>query len=124
MDDLGEKLSAILSDPGQLDKIAQMARSIMGGSAPKGAPEETAPAPPGAPGPEPGLDLDPAMLGKLAGLLRRSGAAGNDKRALLEAMKPYLSEKRRKKMDKAMKLAKLASFAELAAREFGGGDDV
>ena len=37
-------------------------------------------------------------------------------------MRPYLSEKRRSKMDKAMKIAKLASIASIAA-QFGGDDD-
>lgn len=41
-------------------------------------------------------------------------------RALLEAMKPYLSEKRRSKMDKAIKLARLASIARIAMGEMGG----
>ena len=45
-------------------------------------------------------------------------------RHLLEAMKPYLAEKRRRKIDRAMKLARLASLAELAAGEMGEDDDV
>ena len=40
------------------------------------------------------------------------------------AMKPYLAEKRRRKIDRAMKLARLASLAELAAGEMGEDDDV
>jgi len=51
------------------------------------------------------------------------GQGGGEKpqeRALLEAMKPYLSEKRRSKMDRAMKLAKLARIARLAMGEMGG----
>ena len=39
---------------------------------------------------------------------------------LLEAMRPYLSEKRRSKMDKAMKIAWLAQIARLAMGEMGG----
>ena len=45
-------------------------------------------------------------------------------RKLLDAMRPYLSDKRRSKMDRAMKLARLAEIAEKAASEFGGEDDV
>lgn len=45
-----------------------------------------------------------------------------EERALLEAMKPFLSEKRRNKMDKAMKLARLAGLAGIAAAEFGLGE--
>ena len=43
---------------------------------------------------------------------------------LLEAMKPYLAEKRRRKIDRAMKLARLASLAELAAEDLEGDDHV
>ena len=42
----------------------------------------------------------------------------------LEAMKPYLAEKRRRKIDRAMKLARLASLAELAAEDLEGDDHV
>ena len=39
-------------------------------------------------------------------------------------MKPFLSERRREKMDKAMKLARLAGLAGIAAAEFGLGVSV
>ena len=104
MDELGEKLDALLHDPQQLGKIAQLASSLMGDGG------ETQP--PSAPQPEPGFD---------AGQLRRMLSAS---RHLLEAMKPYLAEKRRRKIDRAMKLARLASLAELAAGEMGEDDDV
>lgn len=114
MDDLGDKISAILNDPGQLERITGIAKSIMGGESPR---ETDAPLPDGGDG-----GFDPAMLGRLSELMRRSGEK-SDKRMLLEAMKPYLSEKRRKKMDRALRLAKLASFAEIALKEFREDDD-
>lgn len=55
------------------------------------------------------------------GLLKRNGVK-SEERALLEAMKPFLSERRREKMDKAMKLARLAGLAGIAAAEFGLGE--
>ena len=117
MDDIGDKISSILNDPAQFGKIAQMAKSIMGGE-PEAGREKTAQAE------DDGLGLNPALLSRLGGLLKKSGGKSSQA-ALLEAMKPYLSEKRRKKMEKAMKLAKLASFAELAAAEFKeDGEDV
>ena len=45
------------------------------------------------------------------------------RKALLAAMKPYLSEKRQGKIDRAMKLARLARIAGLALGEAGGGHD-
>lgn len=54
--------------------------------------------------------------------MKSSEAKTSNDKKLLEAMRPYLSEKRRSKMDKAMKIAKLASIASIAA-QFGGDDD-
>lgn len=118
MDDIGDKINAILSDPNQFGKIAQMAKSIMGGEPDKGRDKAESAEDDG------GFSLNPAMLSRLGGLMQKSGSKSSEM-ALLEAMKPYLSEKRRKKMDKAMKLAKLASFAGLAVEEFKeDADDV
>ena len=55
-------------------------------------------------------------------MLSGKGGAGRDAK-LLEAMRPFLSEKRRGKMDRAMKIARLAGIAELAAEKLGGADD-
>ena len=42
------------------------------------------------------------------------------KLALLEALKPFLAEKRRDKLDRAMKLARMEKMAELAFGALGG----
>lgn len=114
MDELGEKLDALLNDPKQFGKIAQLASSILGDGGDQSAP-------PSAPQPEPGFDA-----GQLRRMLSAVRGSGRDSasRHLLEAMKPYLAEKRRRKIDRAMKLARLASLAELAAGEMGEDDDV
>ena len=49
----------------------------------------------------------------------RSQGEKREERALLEAMRPYLSEKRRVKMDRAVRIARLASIASVALGEFG-----
>lgn len=107
MDELGEKLDALLHDPQQLGRIAQLASSLVGDG--------------GEAQPEAGLDAGQLrrMLSAMRGSSRDSAS-----RHLLEAMKPYLAEKRRRKIDRAMKLARLASLAELAAGEMGEDDDV
>lgn len=109
MGDLEDMISGLLNDPGEMAKLTELARSLMGGEKPRQA--------------EPVQEgLDPDMLERLGALMQKD--SGGDDRRLLEAMRPFLSEKRRSKMDKAMKIAKLASLAELAMTEFGGGDDV
>ena len=114
--ELEERLNSILSDPEQMARINSLAQSLMGGGAGDAPPPSSgageAPAGTGVP--------DGALLGKLGGLLGRSGDP--DKRALLEAMKPYLSEKRRGKLGRAMKLTRMAKLARLAMGELGNGE--
>ena len=57
-------------------------------------------------------------------LSRIQNGGSSDSQKLLEAMKPFLAEKRRAKLDRAIRIAKLASIAELAMGENGGGQDV
>ena len=71
--------------------------------------------------PPPAPSLDPGLLQKLGGALG-GGAAGKET-ALLEAMRPWLSEKRRRKMDRAVQLARMAHLAKLAMGQMGEGDD-
>ena len=73
--------------------------------------------------PEPELDVDMGQLRRMMSALR-GGGHDSATRHLLEAMKPYLAEKRRRKIDRAMKLARLASLAELAAEDLEGDDHV
>ena len=107
MGDFEDKLNQLLNDPKEMERFAGFAKSLMGGDEP--ATEEKAP------------DFDPGLLKKISGLM--SGGRGSKDTKLLEAMRPYLSEKRRSKMDRAMKIARLAGLAELAAGELGGDDD-
>ncbi len=110
MNEFEDKLNSLLNDPKQMESFASFAKSIMGGEMPNAVSAEA--------------DIDPALMKKISGLLSRGdNLSGKDKR-LLEAMKPYLSEKRRSKMDRAIKIARLASIAQLAASEFGGDEDV
>ena len=110
MGELEEQINRILSDPGQMEKLTGLASLLMGGEG-----ETAAPPPAAAPG------LDPGLLQKLGGALG-GGEAGKEA-ALLEAMRPWLSQKRQHKMDRALKLAKMARLARLALDQMGGGDD-
>ena len=126
MSELEDKINGILGDPAQMEKIAGLAKSLMGGS---DGGSEIAEKTKSAGG---GLDsllqslggsdsaIDPAMLARLSRALSSGAGEKKQERALLEAMKPYLSEKRRSTMDKAIKLARLASIARIAMGEMGG----
>lgn len=117
MSELEDRLNSILSDPEQMARISSLAQSLMGGGAEESAPTGDLSGLAEALG---GKDGENALLGKLGSLLGQSGDA--DKRALLEAMKPYLSEKRRGKLDRAMKLTRMARLARLAMGELGNGE--
>lgn len=112
MSELEDQINRILSDPGQMEMISGLARSLMGGG------EDSAPA--SAPSPSAAPSPDAGPLKKLSGMLQ-TGDKGKEA-ALLEAMKPWLSEKRRNKMDRAMKIARMARLARMAMGEMGGGD--
>ena len=126
MSELEDKINGILGDPAQMEKIAGLAKSLMGGGDGGIEPTEKTKSAGG------GLDslmqslggsdsaIDPAMLARLSRALSSGAGEKKQERALLEAMKPYLSEKRRSKMDKAIKLARLASIARIAMGEMGG----
>ena len=132
MSEFEDRINSVLNDPEQMDKIANLAKSLMGGEAQKADPGDggmmgklgelakslTGGGSSGRDGP----DIDPAMLGKIGRLMKAGNAQNSNERALLEAMKPYLTEKRRQKMDRALQLAKLARIARIAMGEMGEGD--
>lgn len=111
MSEFEDRLNSILNDPAQMDRITAMAKSLMGST-------ESSPPPPKSAGGLEGLDL-----GRMMAVLGNGNRNSSDnKRALLEAMKPYLSPHRREKLDRAMKLAKMIGMAEIAFGMMGGDD--
>ena len=115
MSEFEDRLNSILNDPDRMEQITSMAKSLMGT-------DEQAPNPPKThAGKESGIfeTLDPGMLGRLAKVMG-GGTQSDEKQALLEAMKPFLSTKRREKMERAMHLAKMIHVAEIAFGTLGG----
>ena len=110
MNEFEEKLNAILSDPGEMEKIGRLAAQLMGGEPSEG---ETAP--------RDSAD-DGALLRRLTGLMQ--GAGAGDKTALLRALSPYLRPERQTKLQKALNIARMARLARLTLEEYGGGSDV
>ena len=119
MGEFEDRINSVLSDPGQMEKIAKLAKSFMagGGEKPAESPAEDTSA---------GIfDAmpDPKLLGRISRLIQNGGEKKQE-RALLEAMLPYMSEKRRSKMTTAIKIARIAGIARAAMGEMGdeGGD--
>lgn len=135
MSELEDNLNKILSSPEDMEKIMGIARSLSGsaGGTPSGEASpagESAGSADGAAAPP--LDLaslssalgkiDPKLFRLVSRVLSEYGSTSNDKAALLSAIKPYLKEDRRAKMDKAVEIAKYARLAKAAFAEFTGGD--
>lgn len=99
MSELEERLNALLSNPQLMQQIASMAQAM--GSNP---PEQSEPQPSLAPG------LDPTLIQTMAQTLGNTGVDNNQK-ALLHALRPYLSSYRVEKLERAMQAAKLAGAA-------------
>ena len=108
MESMEDKLGAILGNPQMMQQIMSMAQAL-GAS----APEESSPPPPEPPKAQPAMSLDgldPAMLGKIAGIASQTGIDPHQK-ALLSALDPYLNHHHISKLEKAMRAAKIAGIA-------------
>lgn len=98
---LEEQLGAILSDPEMMRKIQAMAQSL----------GQSAPAPQPQAQPEPQLpNIDFAALQKLGSLAGQTGIDKNQQ-TLLAALSPYMSQVKVRKLENAMRAAKMARLA-------------
>lgn len=100
MQEMEDKLGAILGNPQMMQQIFNLAQSL-------GQDTSTPPKEPTGPS---ASDFDPAMLAKIAGLARQTGTDSHQQ-ALLSALTPYLSRERVGKLEKAMHAAKMARLA-------------
>ncbi len=105
MDDLEEKLNSILSSPGSMDRIMQLAKSLTGsGEAPR---EADSPVP------------DARLMGILTSAVSEFSAAGDTER-LAAALRPFLSPERAERLDRAVGVARIARVARRIVPELGG----
>lgn len=102
MDELQKGLEGVLSDPEAMSRITRMARQLMGNA--QG--QESGPPAAGS-----------AVPADLSGLLK---AAGPGRSPLAEALGPYLGERRRAKLARAMGMAAAARLAGGALKGAGG----
>ena len=101
MDELSAQLGAVLNDPQQMAQIMGLAQKLMGGEA-----ASSAPPPPAA-----GL-----------GALLPNAAPKGDREALLRALRPYLSESRQRRLDRAIRITGMARLARGALGSLGGAE--
>ena len=104
MAEFDEKLNSILSDPGAMAQIMQLAQSLSGPQQPSSPP----PSPPVQQAAPPMGGMDAGMLMKLLPLVQELGGGQNSNaRTLLYALRPYLREDRQQKVERAIQLARL-----------------
>ena len=132
MSDFEEKLNAILSNPDAMAQVASLAQTL-GAPPQQGPPAQEAQAPQGAPSgeteaPGPG-DLssllgqaDPALISRLLPLMRElNGPQDSQRRQFLYALRPYLKESRRDKVDRALQIAKMLHLGKRFLGTLGDG---
>lgn len=111
MDGMEETLSAMLSDPEAMARFRLLASALSsgmgGGDGFGGAAEETAP-------PVPPVD---SGLAELMGKVLRAYGSTSDAMRLVMSLKPWLRPHRAEKLEKAMRIAHLASAAKTVLPE-------
>lgn len=105
MSEMEEKLGAILSNPQMMQQIMSMAQAMNASAPPQDPPQRSQEM-----AASPQLPMDPRMLQSLAGMAQRSGVDQNQQ-TLLKALRPYLSQNRVSKLERAMRAAKMAGLA-------------
>lgn len=129
MADWQEQLNTILSDPDAMAQIASLAQTLSGQAAEDGAP----PPPPPPEPPKPGADaaallsgvknLDPELLRRLVPLMGQlNRPESGETSAFLHALRPFLSEKRRGKVERAAQLARLIHLGKTFLTTSGEGE--
>ena len=113
-----DMLSALLDDPEKLQSALNMASSLMGGGAP--APK-TASTEVSVPSADPAAELMQKAMPVLAAIARSGEHAVNpDKKALLQAIKPFVSAEIGAQIDHGMRLVSMARMARSAMQQLNG----
>lgn len=138
MAEFEEKLGTILNNPQAMQQIMALARSL-GGDSPQKSGDASAPAAPSLPSdqvqeavyepvaeeeqPLAGAGLDPRLLEMGMRAISAYQDPGNEKAALLQALRPFVKEERYKKVDKAVQIAKISKAIRAVLDGFKGGNE-
>lgn len=127
MGEFEEKLNSILGDQQAMGQIMALAQSLGKQSSSDQEEKDTAPEP--AEDAPPDLsqlmgNLDPKMVQLGMRLMREYQQDDGQNTALLQALRPYLREERRGRLDKAVQIAKMSRLLRVALGSLGGtGED-
>lgn len=121
MDDVNEKLNALLSDPGSMAQIMQLAQQLsgsMGGDTAQPAATSPAAPPPSPPSPLGGID--PQTIARYLPLLQELTRDTSQTTQLLYALRPFLKNGKQDKVERAARLARLITIGKRFLSEGGG----
>ena len=113
-----EQLNAILGDPSAMDQIMSLARSLTGET--ESREEDPTQAPPVPDLSQLTAGIDPALLRAGATLLAQQGE-GDKSGELLEALRPFLKEDRRDRLDRAREILRMGRMLRVAMEAAGRG---
>ena len=108
MDNMEDKIGNILGNPEMMQKIMAMAQAL--NSQPESEKAISNEPPKETPRQTPLPDFDPAILQRVMGMAKQSGV-DKDQQSLLRALNPYLSRDRLRRLENAMRAAKMAKLA-------------
>ena len=122
MDDVNEKLNALLSDPGSMAQIMQLAQQLSGSMGGDTAQTVTAspaasPSPP-PPSPLGGVGTQP--ITRYLPLLQELTRDTSQTTQLLYALRPFLKDDKQDKVARAARLARLITIGKRFLSEGGG----
>ncbi len=139
MGDFEDKLNQILSSPETMGKIMSLASSLQGENQdpssqqtqmPTGQADPPVATPASNDTGQAGLEglrsalgnLDPGVVQTIGTLFREYNRGQDEKTALLAALRPFLQQERRERLDKAIQMARISRVIRAALKLFQGGD--
>lgn len=123
MSELDEKLNALLSDPGSMAQIMQLAQQLsgsMGGDTAQPAAASAAASPPPPPPAPLGGGIDPQTIARYLPLLQELTRDTSQTTQLLYALRPFLKDGKQDKVERAARLARLITIGKRFLTEGGG----
>ncbi len=130
MAEFEEKLNAILGNQEAMGQIMALARSLSGEKKEEPVqqadwePVEAQDAPAGrAPESSAAPEPDPAMLQMGMRVIRELQGSDDRNAALLQALRPFLREEKRARLDKALQIARMTRMIRAALGALGGRED-
>lgn len=109
MDDLSEKITQILNDPGSLQQIVEIANAL-GAQQTSMENDESGHS----------LPASQEMLTDITQMLRQAEKTDKKQEALFQALRPYLKPNRQERLERAMQIAHLSHLAGIAFRSGKG----